>query len=256
MQFLKILRTLILAGIPCLVTVLSLFLPIDWFALRELSWIISYGAIFFSCFWYIFYFRRFYYLVAKISFGFQKISIILSILLSLTSFTFYGFGVYVWHFAGTHFVKNCGEFSILRYNGSGSTYSGYYSNGIQINSVADDCQTSSKHINRIEICNIKPVFIAKKFIDLPYTNIPQKIYFPPSSNVSNLDSNNLTSLINCLNENGMEIAFSISSFCKNYNLTNTLKSEEKLLDRSFSNNFGNSIVYNSLTQKYRFVDEC
>lgn len=179
--------------------------------------------------------------------------------LSLVSFVSFGFGISVWHSAGTHFVQNCGDFSILRTNGSGSTYKNYYSDGITINGYENfnTCQEFAQSIVKVENCNIKPIFIKKSDQLSQYGQIEfsSKNFFK----VRNLNSGDLTELINCLVEKGLEIKFNNgnSTVCLTNNVIIDLKENgERLLDVMAFNIFGNPIIYNSLTQKYYFANGC
>jgi len=257
MQLFQIFGSLLLAGIPAILVVLgSFYLPVDWFELREIGVIISYGAIILSVICYVFGIWIIFGSIKRLKPNFQMFLALALSLLSLCSFVLFLVGVSIWHSAGTHFVQNCGDFSILRYNGSGSTYHAYYSDGVQINSVADDCQTNSDNIKKVESCSVKPIFITKEFVEPPYTNIPQKIYFTANSNVRSLNSDNLTELINCLENNGLDIVSQDKLFCDNVDHTSILQADEKLLDRILFFRFAVPIIYNETTKNYYFLKDC
>jgi hypothetical protein len=264
MQFLKIIEVLLLAGIPSTLIVLGFFalnffyLPINWFELKETGTFISYGVIILSIIFYFFGLWVSFDLIKKLQKSFTKIIAFLLIFLSLISFVFFCFGLFIWHSSGTHFVQNCGEFSIFRTYGSGSIYKIYYSDGVQINSYGNfnTCQEFAQNITKVENCKIKPIFIKKSVKLSPYGQIE----FDTKNfvKVKNLKSQDLTELINCLEEKGLEVKFNIgnSAMCSTNNAVIKLRGEEKLLDVTAFNIFGNPIVYNSTTQKYYFAQGC
>ena len=235
--------------------------------MREIGVVISYGAIFLSFICYFFGFWTASNLIKSLETNSQKFVAFFLAFLSLVSFVSFSFGISVWHSAGNHFVQNCGDFSILRTNGSGSAYknyysdgiTNYYSDGITINGYGNfnTCQEFAQSIFKVENCNIKPIFIKKSGQLNQYGQIEfsSKNFFK----VRNLNSRNLTELINCLVEKGLEIKFNNgnSTTCLTNNVIIDLKENgEKLLDTMAFNIFGNPIVYNSLTQKYYFAEGC
>ena len=250
MQLLKILGILLLAGVPAaLVFSIGFFLPVDWFELREIIVFISCGAIFLSVICYFFGFWTTSNLIKLFETNSQKFIAFFLAFLSLVSFVCFSFGIAIWHGAGTHFVQNCGDFSILRTNGSGSTCKGYYSDEVRINGYGNfnTCQEFAQGIVKVENCSVKPIFIKKSDQLNQYCQIEfsSKNFFK----VKNLNRENLTELINCLVEKSLEIKFNNgnSTVCLTNNVIIDLKENgERLLDVMTFNIFGNQIVYNIL----------